>query len=75
MLVTGNGPFIVVDQFGYLSSQQKIAVLRDPVTGYDSADAYTPGATLQVVNTGTNAVALTGAATVWNGGATDAIVG
>ena len=71
VVVTGVGPFIVVDQFGYVSSQQKIAVLRDPVTGYDSADLFTPGATLQVINTGTNAVALTGAATAWNGGATD----
>ena len=73
--MTGDGPFIVVDQFGYLSSQQKIAVLRDPVTGYDSAEAYTPGATLQVINTGSNAVALSGTAAAWNGGATDASSG
>jgi endoglucanase len=71
VVVEGDGPFIVVDQFGYLSSRQKIAVLRDPVTGFDSAEMYTPGATLQVINTGTNAIALTGAATVWNSGATD----
>jgi endoglucanase len=75
VVVTGDGPFIVVDQFGYLTSQQKIAVLRDPVTGYDSAGSFTPGATLQVINTGTNAVALAGAATAWNGGATDASSG
>jgi len=75
VVVTGDGPFIVVDQFGYLSGQQKIAVLRDPVTGYDSTGSFTPGATLQVINTGTNAVALTGAATVWNGGATDTTSG
>ena len=71
VLVTGNGPFIVVDQFGYLSGQQKVAVLRDPVSGVDNADAYTPGATLQVINTSTNAVVTSGAATVWNAGATD----
>jgi len=75
VVVGGNGPFIVVDQFGYLSSQQKIAVLRDPVTGHDSTDFFTPGATLQVVNTGANAVVLTGATTTWNGGATDASSG
>jgi endoglucanase len=69
--VTGNGPFIVVDQFGYLSGRQKVAVLRDPVTGFDSADEFTPGATLQVINTGTSAVVLTGSATAWNSGATD----
>lgn len=67
----GNGPFIVVDQFGYLPALKKVAVLRDPVIGYDSADAYTPGSTLQVVNTASNAVVFTGAPTAWNGGATD----
>ena len=36
VVVSGDGPFIVVDQFGYLPSQRKIAVLRDPVTGFDS---------------------------------------
>lgn len=75
VLVTGDGPFIVVDQFGYLPDQQKIAVLRDPVSGFDSADAYTPGATLQVVNTASDAVVLSGSATTWNGGATDATSG
>jgi hypothetical protein len=75
VVVTGAGPFIVVDQFGYLSAQQKVAVLRDPLSGFDSADAYTPGATLQVINTSTNAVAASGAATAWNGGATDASSG
>lgn len=69
--VVGDGPFIVVDQFGYLSNQQKIAVLRDPITGYDSDDAYTPGATIQVINTTDSTVAFSGAATPWNNGETD----
>lgn len=73
--MTGNGPFIVVDQFGYLPEQQKIAVLRDPVTGFDSTDAFTPGATLQVVNTSSGAVVHTGTATAWNAGATDSTSG
>jgi hypothetical protein len=30
--VADDGPFITVDQFGYLLNQQKIAVLRDPIT-------------------------------------------
>jgi len=69
--VVGDGPFIVADQFGYLPGQPKVAVLRDPVSGYDSDDEYTPGATLQVVNTLDNSVAFTGAATQWNSGETD----
>jgi endoglucanase len=73
--VSGDGPFIVVDQFGYLPGQQKIAVLRDPVTGFDNAESFEPGATLRVVNTANSAVAFTGTATAWNGGATDASSG
>ena len=65
----------MVDQFGYLPGQQKIAVLRDPVTGFDNTEAFEPGATLRVVNTANNAVAFTGSATAWNGGATDASSG
>ncbi|HEX6706203.1 MAG TPA: glycoside hydrolase family 9 protein [Albitalea sp.] len=65
----------MVDQFGYLTSQQKVAVLRDPVDGYDGGDAYTPGATLQVVDTASSTVAFTGTAAAWSAGATDASSG
>jgi hypothetical protein len=41
--------FGVVDQFGYLPNLKKVAVLRNPVDGFDSADQYIPGATLQLV--------------------------
>ena len=68
--VVGDGPFIVVDQFGYLPEAEKIAVLRDPVSGFDSENAYTPGATLQVVNTLDNTVVFFGSATPWNNGET-----
>lgn len=70
-LAANDGRYIVVDQFGYLPTLKKVAVLRDPVVGYDSAEAYTPGATLQVINTATGAVAYSGAPTSWNNGATD----
>ena len=62
--------FIVVDQFGYLPTAEKIAVVRDPQTGYDAAESFTPGATYQLINTDTGAVALSGTAQAWNGGAT-----
>ena len=67
----GDGPFILVDQFGYQPDRPKIAVLRDPLEGYDSDDEYVPGATIRVVNSLDNAVAFTGTATQWNDGATD----
>ncbi len=69
--IVGNGPFIVVDQFGYLPSLKKVAVLRDAVDGFDSADQYRPGATLQVVDTATNTVVFSGSPTPWKNGAVD----
>src|SRR5262245_56977077 len=35
--------YIVVDQFGYRTRMAKVAVLVDPVAGWNAADEYTPG--------------------------------
>ncbi len=64
-------PNIVVDQFGYLPSSEKIAVLRNPKTGFDTANAFTPGATYALVDAHSSAKVLEAAPTAWNGGATD----
>src|ERR1700722_4138056 len=37
-----------VDQFGYLPTEAKVAVIADPVKGYNSWDHYTPGTKLQL---------------------------
>ena len=65
----GISGFIVVDQFGYLPDAKKVAVIRDPQTGYDAALSFTPGATYQLINLDTGAVALSGTATSWKSGA------
>ncbi|MGM8225228.1 glycoside hydrolase family 9 protein [Cellvibrio sp. ARAG 10.3] len=62
--------FIVVDQFGYLPTAEKIAVVRDPHTGYDAAESFTPGATYRLINTDTGEVVHSGTVQTWNGGAT-----
>jgi len=62
--------FIVVDQFGYLPDAKKIAVIRDPQTGYDANLSFTPGSTYELVNLDSNAVVYTGAASSWKSGAT-----
>ena len=46
-------PFIVVDQFGYLPDADKVAVLRDPVQGFDADIEDTPGGELAVVSAAT----------------------
>src|SRR5262245_21096906 len=40
--------YIVVDQFGYRTEQAKVAVLVDPVAGWNANDAYEPGSELEV---------------------------
>lgn len=40
--------FIKIDQFGYKTTDQKIAVISDPQVGYNSALSFSPGATYQV---------------------------
>lgn len=67
--------FIVVDQFGYLPDAKKIAVIRDPQTGYDAALSFTPGATYQLINLDTNTVVLSGSAVSWKSGSTFAAAG
>ncbi len=64
---------IKVDQFGYRCSDQKIAVISNPQTGYNSGSPFTPGTganQYQIRDWTTNAVVFSGTLTVWNGGAT-----
>ena len=62
---------IVVDQFGYLPDAQKIAVLRDPQTGYDADQSFTPSASIYLVDMTTGETVLSAAPVVWKSGATD----
>lgn len=43
-----------IDQFGYPAYAEKICVINDPVIGFDQAETYVPGATLQVRNSTNN---------------------
>jgi hypothetical protein len=67
--------FIVVDQFGYTPNALKIAFIRDPHTGFDAAQSFTPGATYSLINEQNNTAVLTAAPSAWNGGTTDASSG
>jgi len=59
---------ICVDQFGYLPDEAKIAVISDPVKGYNSFDHYIPGAKLQV-RTRVGKTVFIAPAKPWNNGA------
>ncbi len=64
-------PYIVVDQFGYLPDTEKLAVIRDPETGYDASESFAPGSTYALVNAATGERVFGAAPTVWGSGATD----
>lgn len=64
--------FIKVDQIGYLPSGQKIAVISDPQTGYNSTLSFTPGLVYEVRDWNTDAMVFTGSPAAWNSGATHA---
>lgn len=61
--------YIVVDQFGYLPDMQKIAIIRCPEVGFDSAETFTPSDIYEVVNAETKEVAYSSSIAAWNNGA------
>ena len=60
--------FIHVDQFGYLNTAEKVAVLSDPQTGYNAALNYTPSSSIQLIDAQTSTVVFSAAPAVWNNG-------
>ncbi|MEM9822032.1 MAG: glycoside hydrolase family 9 protein [Bacteroidota bacterium] len=65
-------PFIHVDQFGYRTTDPKVAVLSNPQTGFNAALSYTPGSTIELKNALDGSVVWSGTPTAWNNGATHA---
>jgi len=59
---------LLVDQFGYRPGDPKVAVIRDPQTGYDSADKFAPGSTYQLRSADDGHVVFSGAPSVWERG-------
>lgn len=68
-------PFVLIDQFGYRPDDPKVAVLRDPVHGYDAAERFSPGNVYDVRRVDDDRVVLTGAPVAWNGGEVQASSG
>jgi len=73
--VNGSIPVIVVDQFGYQVKNPKVAVIRNPQSGYDKDASFKPGHELQVVERSTGKIVKSGSPSPWNNGATDAVSG
>ncbi|HVR21173.1 MAG TPA: glycoside hydrolase family 9 protein, partial [Polyangiaceae bacterium] len=67
--------YIVVDQFGYRARDAKVAVLVDPVAGWNANDEYQPGSELEVKKWSDGSVVQRGSSTAWNGGKVDDTAG
>lgn len=67
--------FIVIDQFGYRPQDEKIAVIRDPQTGYDADLSFTPGTTYALVDAQSKEQIFTATPTPWNAEAEDSTSG
>ncbi len=61
---------IKIDQFGYPPDAPKIAVISNPITGFNAGDTFTAGSTYQIRSWDDDAVVFTGSTTAWNSGAT-----
>lgn len=63
--------YITIDQFGYLPDSKKIAVIRDPQTGYDAAESFSPGNTYQLKKWDNDQVVFESKIVAWNNGLED----
>ncbi len=63
--------FIVIDQFGYRPSSEKVAVIRCPKIGFDAGESFAPGSIYTLVDAHSGKTQLSAAPVAWNHGATD----
>lgn len=67
--------FIKIDQFGYLPSSKKVAVISDPQVGYNSTESFTPATgtnQYQVRRWDNDAIVFSGTVLAWKSGQTHA---
>ncbi|WP_203256524.1 glycoside hydrolase family 9 protein [Hyunsoonleella ulvae] len=63
--------YIVVDQFGYRPNSEKIAVIRNPLSGFDAAETFIPSTNYALINVNTGVQVLTGSPTAYKEGLED----
>lgn len=59
---------IHTDQFGYPVDAKKVAVISDPMTGYNGDESFTPGNTYEVREWNTDMVVFSGQPEAWGNG-------
>lgn len=62
--------FIKVDQLGYRPGTQKVAMVANPMVGFDAADSFSPGNTYELRNEADGSLAHIASISPWNAGQT-----
>jgi endoglucanase len=63
--------YIMTDQFGYRTNDNKVAVIVDPRIGFNADDEFNPGTVYEVRRWDNDEVVYTGSPAEWNKGAVD----
>jgi hypothetical protein len=74
-LLQGQEVYIMVDQFGYRPHDTKVAVLANPVEGYNEADEYIPGDSLYLINENSGSIVFSSVPAPYNNGKVDVTSG
>ncbi len=64
------GPHLRVDAFGYRPGDAKVALVREPLVGYDAPSPFTPGDLLEVRREHDRSLAFQGPCVLWRSGVT-----
>ena len=75
LLAQGLSDYIVVDQFGYLPASRKVAVIRNPIVGYDADQSFAPGKWYALVDALTGELVYRAGLSSWMDGKLDASSG
>jgi hypothetical protein len=62
---------IKIDQFGYLPTAPKIAIISNPIEGFNAEDSFTPSSTYEVRRVSDDGVEFRGTPTIWKDGLVD----
>lgn len=71
----GSSRHILVDQFGYLPTDPKVAVIRSPQLGFDAKDSFVPGSRYEVRRVDDGKIAFEGTLVAWDGGSVESSSG
>ncbi len=62
---------IIIDQFGYLPGSKKIAIIKNPVVGFDKEETFIPGTNYELIDKKTSQPVYSATPVAWKSGSVD----